>query len=309
MCRSFHGLINFRDCAQCDIAMLQETNTQSNPSLPDDQPFHYEGPADTHGREAAFLIRNDRAILCNLIPNITPHVDICWRVVDHGSTCPATAIASYYAPHVGCPEADRVSFWQRLLASLYEVVQATPGAEIVMMGDSNLWVPGLVDGHDMRPADRNCVEILNTILDNFGLAICNPTNAPTHVRGAALDLIIASPGVVNDVQVHNAYHCACTDQNLCCPLLGSDHFAVTVSLNKSNVVPARSPTPQSVCVRDWTRLIQDQRQLIQAWATRVRYQSQRGLSASQADNRSSLDGLVRDLIDILWKAAPSHYRR
>ena len=98
-------------------------------------------------------------------------------------------------------------------------------------------------------------------------------------------------------------------KQLCCPLLGNDHFAVTVSLNKSNVVLAWSPKPQSVCVRDWTRLIQDQRQPIQAWATRVRYQSQRGLSASQADNKSSLNDLVRDLIDILWKAAPSHYRR
>ena len=97
LCRSFHGLIHFLDCAICDIAMLQETNTQSNPSLPDDQPCHYEGPADTHGRDAACFIRNDRAILCNLIPNITPHVDICWRVVDHGSTCPWTATASYYA--------------------------------------------------------------------------------------------------------------------------------------------------------------------------------------------------------------------
>ena len=151
----------------------------------------------------------------------------------------------------------------------------------------------------MRPADRNCVEMLNTILDNFGLAICNPTNAPTHVRGAALDLIIASPGVTNDIQVHNAYHCACTDQNLCYPLLGSDHFAVTVSLNKFNVVLARSPKPQSVCVRNWTRLIQDQRQLIQTWQPVSGTQSQRGLSASQADNRSSLDDLVRDLHHII----------
>ena len=90
----------------------------------------------------------------------------------------------------------------------------------------NKWV----SGHDGLPAE----------------SICNPTNAPTHVRGAALDLIIASPGVVNDVQVHNAYHCACTDPFLCCPLLGSDHFAVTASLNKSNVVPARSLKPNQL---------------------------------------------------------------
>ena len=45
------------------------------------------------------------------------------------------------------------------------------------------------------------VEILHVMLRSFGLEVANPPDAPTHVHGAALDLVVARPGLVQNVQV------------------------------------------------------------------------------------------------------------
>ena len=105
-------IVCFLSSQSCDTALLQETNTQSVPSLPEDQPFVYQGPEDTHGREAAPLVHDDFAAFCNTMPHGTMHSDISWRAVDHGRTCPSTAIASHNAPHVGCNEAECPFFWR-----------------------------------------------------------------------------------------------------------------------------------------------------------------------------------------------------
>ena len=239
---SFHGFTHFLFSRNCHVALLQEVNTPAAPSLPEDQPFQFHGAANTRGRNTAFLVHEDRSAFCKPVEGITYHNDICWKVFVCGEACASTAIASFYAPHVGCPEPERLSFWQRLSDSIGEITHSMPGIDIVLAGDSNLWVPGLMQNCGERSADRGCLEILRLIIRAFGLVICNPTGRPTHTRGDALDLVIASPGVVESVHVHNP-QCDCEDSNLCCPLLASDHFAIEINHAIDLAAEFRRPVP------------------------------------------------------------------
>ena len=127
-----------------------------------------------------------------LVPNNPwERVDPCKKT--RMSDSPLTALLN-----VGCPKTKRVAFWERLRASAGEVVQTVPGVDIVLAGDSNLWVPGLVHACSERAADRACLNVLNVLLETFELAICNPPGKSTHSRGAALDLVIASPRVISN---------------------------------------------------------------------------------------------------------------
>ena len=83
-----------------------------------------------------------------------------------------------------------------------------------------------------RPMDRSCVEQIRLLMSTFGLELHNPRNVPTHRRGAALDLVLATPNTVQTVEVHDGEQCSCPAQSICCPLLGSDHYALTISLTQ-----------------------------------------------------------------------------
>ena len=251
---SFHGFTQFLNACDCPLALLQETNTPSAPVMPEDQPFQFDRVDGTGGRDAAFLVHENFAVHCSAIDNVTPHNDICWRLVAHGEAIPATTVASFYAPHVGCPEAERLAFWHRLFDSVGEITQALPGVDLVLAGDSKLWVPGLVQTCAQRPADRGCLASLRVMLETFGLEICNPADAPTHSRGAALDLVIASPGAVESVLVHSP-NCSCANAALCCPLLCSDHYAVEINIAKRPMPSTRIPVEHPLHVRDWEQLI------------------------------------------------------
>ena len=98
---SFHGFAQFWSMRGCKIAFLQETFTPAMPSLPDEQTFSYSGPENSRGRDATFLIHENQSATCRPIPNITLHYDICWRIISHAEGCASTAVASFYAPHVG----------------------------------------------------------------------------------------------------------------------------------------------------------------------------------------------------------------
>ena len=63
-------------------------------------------------------------------------------------------------------------------------------------GDSNLWIPELVPIRGARAADRSSRAILDSIIADHGLEIANPINQATHRAGAALDIILASPGLL-----------------------------------------------------------------------------------------------------------------
>ena len=120
--------------------------------------------------------------------------------------------------------------------------------------------PGLVNGLPPRPADRLCVELIRSILHTFGLVICNPVDVPTHRRGAAF----ASPNLVQSVEVHDGASCHCVDRRRCCSQVGSDHFALTVTL-RCNVKSTVSPPRKTLQVRSWPELLQSQYHKIQHW--------------------------------------------
>ena len=157
-------------------------------SLPQDQPYWFDGLEDTQRHDAAFLVHRDITGSCAQIPGIRSHPDICWRLLNHAEDQASTAIASFYAPHVGSSEPERIAFWQRLSESVSEVVDALPGVDIVLMGDSNLWLPGLVEGRGARSADRACVLFLFTTRlfasARYKRSLCNQTYALPGGQGA-----------------------------------------------------------------------------------------------------------------------------
>ena len=305
----FQGLTTFLNLLHCDVALVQETNTPPAVNLPEDQPYCFDGLEDTRNHDAAFLVHRDIAGSCAQIPGISSHQDICWRLLRHNENHASTVIASFYAPHVGSPEPQRIEFWQRLSESVRSVMAALPNVDILFMGDSNLWLPGLVDGREARSADRACVEILNVMLRSFGLEVVNPPNAPTHIRGAALDLVIATPGLVQDVQVHNNYHCSCPNRDWCCPMPGSDHFVVTIELKKSRPATSGDDCATARHVRDWGQLIRSQYGRIEAWTTRVHAQLATLPGTTRVESRAIFDELYNNVLDIVWNADPSLYRR
>jgi hypothetical protein len=281
------------------------------PALPDEEAFVYDGPSGAGGRDAAFLVHARRiahAGSCLPIPNVQDEINIRWRLVVHAHDAAPTAFASFWAPHIGCPDPERVAFWRNLHCSIERVRHEAPGADIVLAGDSNLWIPGLVSNRPARPAERASVALLHHTLATYGLVICNPAECPTHRAGAALDLVIASPGIVAEVQVHNGWNCCCPDRNCCCPLLGSDHYALSVTLAKPRAtLPADAALP-GPRVRDWRTLLESQVQPLQHWASLVDDSLQGAAHTAVENRRPILDALYARLLATLWDADPSLYR-
>ena len=141
-----------------------------------------------------------------------------WRQAVGPTVLGRARAASFYAPHVGCPESERLAFWQRLSNSIGDVLQALPGVDVILAGDSNLWVPGLVQACPQRSADRSCLVSLRLCCKRTALKfVTHLIHLPTHV------VVIASPGVVDTVSVHHRA-CNCSSAGLCCPVLSSDAF-------------------------------------------------------------------------------------
>ena len=106
LCASFHGFARFLASRNCTVALAHETNTPAAPSLPDDQGFTYDGPENTAGRDAAFLVHHDARASCTHISNVTHPADICWRLFMAKLVPPQ--LSRPFMPHVGCPESERL---------------------------------------------------------------------------------------------------------------------------------------------------------------------------------------------------------
>ena len=76
------------------VLCIQEVQAGEFPSLPVDQPYHYDGPVGTRGREAAFLVR--RGVRGVPVTGVDDTTSVRWWVFG-GSWC----ICSFYAPHAG----------------------------------------------------------------------------------------------------------------------------------------------------------------------------------------------------------------
>jgi hypothetical protein len=74
---AFHGLANFLKNSYVQAACVQEAHAPAEPSLPTDQPYVYDGPAGTHGRDAGFLALGSLidAGLWSTIPNVPDRRD------------------------------------------------------------------------------------------------------------------------------------------------------------------------------------------------------------------------------------------
>lgn len=227
---AFHGFIGLLSNSDIDFVFMNELQTPLNPTLPVDQPYSFTGPAGTLGRDAGFLVHQNANI--DPIPGIPDRSNLVWRIASTERDSAPVAMASFWAPHVGCSDEERTSFWTRMHASICVVKARFPQSSLLIAGDANLWVPGLVRGRGARPGDRAPLAQLRAIPEEFHLEIANPAECPTHSAGAALDLIIASPGLLAAApQVHNGQSCACQNRDTCCPELGSDHFLLTAPLS------------------------------------------------------------------------------
>ena len=125
-------------------------------------------------------------------------------------------VCSFYAPHVGVVEAERVQFWQELVAMARRVHAEV---RLPVASDTNAWHPHFVLGRS-RSADNLIVPRVDLLLISCCLVLCNPA---THNAEAALDLVCASSSSPVTVLVHDGDNCS-SHAPACCPLLGSDHF-------------------------------------------------------------------------------------
>ena len=110
----FHMLCAILQSENVGVCCIQETSAGAFPTLPVDHPYQYDGPSESYGREAGFLIRS--GVSCTPVPGIQDSVSMRWRIFG-GVAC----VCSFYAPHVGIPEADRVSFWPNLIEATRHV--------------------------------------------------------------------------------------------------------------------------------------------------------------------------------------------
>ena len=110
----FMGLVSCLDQLDLRVLCVQETQSPLMGTLPTDQPFRYDGPDGSYGREAGFLLHP--SIISSPIPGIADLQSLRWRLVS-GVVC----VCSFYAPHVGIAVDARVEFWRTLAGSVHRV--------------------------------------------------------------------------------------------------------------------------------------------------------------------------------------------
>ena len=87
----------------------------------------------------------------------------------------------------GYPEAERVQFWQELVA-MAKRVHIDVRLPMIVAGDANVWHPHFTLGRS-RSADNMIVPFINLLNSSYGLVLCDPRDTATHNAGAALDLV------------------------------------------------------------------------------------------------------------------------
>ena len=112
----------------------------------------YDGPVGSYGCEAGFLFHF--SIHSSPIPTIADLQSLCWRLVS-GVIC----VCSNYAPHVGISVDARVEFWRTLAGSVHRVSHTHIQLPMLLVGDSNVWLPPFHLGRS-RQADSALVPII-----------------------------------------------------------------------------------------------------------------------------------------------------
>ena len=127
----FQMLTHMLEVESVSVLCLQEVHAGDFPTFLVNQ--SHVNPSGSRGRDAGFLIHE--GVSCTPIRGVTDSVSVRWRVVQ-GKVC----ICSFYAPHAGFSEGDRISYWRDLLASARHV-HSTMSLPTIMAGDANVWHP------------------------------------------------------------------------------------------------------------------------------------------------------------------------
>ena len=107
------------------VACIQETHAPDFASLPDDQPYRYDGPSSVGGSEAGFLFHE--SVTTATIPELPDAQRIQWRLVGG-----LLGVCSYSAPHGGMNAHFRTRVGEELVASVRHTQRTLPRVPIVI---------------------------------------------------------------------------------------------------------------------------------------------------------------------------------
>ena len=210
----FMGLVSCLDQLGLQVLCVQETQSPLMSSLPVDQPFRYDCPIGSHGREAEFLLHS--SIVASPIPGTPDSQSLRWRLVS-GSLC----ACSFYAPHVGIASDTRIQFWRTLAASVHRVSQLHPGIPLLLTGDSNIWFPFFQLGRS-RQADAPLLPFVQEILQSHSVVFRNTSQSPNPSLGCRSGFLSepASLSTLVPIAVHLRLSVAsCFLPTICCALV------------------------------------------------------------------------------------------
>ena len=290
----FRVLTDLIDAAQVGVLCVQEVFAGDHPLLPPDQPYVYDGPIASGGREAGFLTR------CGVtgapINGIEDTTNVRWRVFNN-SWC----VCSFYAPHAGMPQELRVEFWRDFVAIARRVF-CTVELPMVIAGDANIWHPHFNLGRS-RSCDSIVIPFVDLLMASCQLRLCNPPDRATHISGAGLDCIFISSSHAVEVTVHDGDDC-CAVAPICCPLLGSDHFLCVTHGLTILARPESDSLPTLPPLRDWKPTLMRAHSELMRWSVRIQNVGRQ----HHQDRGAVIDALFNDMISILHRHAPFQRR-
>ena len=130
-------------------------------SLPVDQPYSYDGPNGVGGCEAGFLVHSASTSWPVVSAGLSHRVR--WRVLATSPDGTKVLVCSDYAPHVGMCLPERLAFWNHLRASVEPLLQLSPGAQLLLAGDANVYLSKVMDAG----RERNCEAQLRVVIRAF----------------------------------------------------------------------------------------------------------------------------------------------
>ena len=90
----FHMLSGILSAEEVDVLCIQEVFAGDFPRLLVNQPYSFDGPSESRGREAGFLVHN--GVSSAEVPGVPDSLSVRWRIFA-GVVC----VCSFYAPHAG----------------------------------------------------------------------------------------------------------------------------------------------------------------------------------------------------------------
>ena len=211
----------------------------------------------------------------------------------------SVCVCSFYAPHPGISESVRVAFWQELVVSAKHV-RTTVDLPMVVANDVNVWHPHFNLGRS-RSVDNLVVPFIDLLILSCGLRLLNSPDRPTHVTGAALDLMFVSSSYSGSMVVHNGALCYAQAPN-CYPIMGSDHYLCVASAHL--VRKTQNTTRNLPPLRDWSPTLLRAHDDLCTWADKVFSALHRSSPCCLARRLCVVDQLYNELLSVLAWFSP-----